>query len=191
MKHLVRAAGVLVVFIVAIFILPRLLSATATETLTSYGFYSARDNSQEWKQTPLKYADPIGCRNCHAEKYDTWNVSDHKTVSCEICHGPGETHTENGARLAVNNSNQLCLSCHDTVLARPHDFPQVDATVHGRQAACMSCHQPHSPLVPAIVHKVEGFDDCVLCHKKGGLKPLPASHDGRTSESCLNCHSSR
>jgi hypothetical protein len=40
----------------------------------------------------------------------------------------------------------------------------------------------------AIPHPLEGREDCLLCHKLDGVKPFPADHEGRTSETCQACH---
>ncbi len=41
---------------------------------------------------------------------------------------------------------------------------------------------------PRIPHSVEGRDNCLACHGPGGLKPVPASHAGRTVATCRGCH---
>ena len=188
MKHLIRAAGLLVGIVVVVFILPRLIPTSAVEELQSYGFYSGRNNSTEWEQVSVQYAESVRCTTCHKDRYDTWTASIHKTVNCENCHGSGETHIVKGTPLLVDTSPQLCENCHAQVLARPADFPQVDPNVHGKQANCITCHNPHSPVIPVIAHKAEGYDDCLLCHKSGGLKPYPKEHEGRPVDSCLSCH---
>lgn len=191
MKHLIRAAGVLVAIIVIVFVLPKVVPAKTFVALQSYGFYREQDNTQEWAQFPLQYADPVRCNSCHEDKHSSWISSEHKSVSCENCHGPGELHIENGSPLVVvNTSKDLCKTCHAEVIARPADFPQVDIQVHGNQTDCITCHNPHSPKteIPVIAHKVEGFDDCLLCHKTGGLKPFPIDHKERSIDTCLNCH---
>lgn len=49
---------------------------------------------------------------------------------------------------------------------------------------------------PRIPHPVEGRENCVSCHTVGGAgagQPgglgMPANHEGRTNDSCRNCHS--
>jgi len=37
-------------------------------------------------------------------------------------------------------------------------------------------------------HPIEGREDCLLCHGQAGVKPVPASHSGRTNETCRACH---
>jgi cytochrome b subunit of formate dehydrogenase len=39
-----------------------------------------------------------------------------------------------------------------------------------------------------IPHPIAGQEQCLTCHAAGGLKPVPANHDGRPVESCQICH---
>ena len=41
---------------------------------------------------------------------------------------------------------------------------------------------------PAIPHELAGREACLACHGEGGLKPVPADHDGRTNDTCQTCH---
>jgi hypothetical protein len=42
--------------------------------------------------------------------------------------------------------------------------------------------------IPPVPHPVEGREDCLACHDIGQVKPFPADHAGRTSDSCTMCH---
>ena len=37
-------------------------------------------------------------------------------------------------------------------------------------------------------HPIEGRADCLACHKEGGSRPVPSSHAGRPTATCLSCH---
>ena len=39
-----------------------------------------------------------------------------------------------------------------------------------------------------IPHPIAGQEKCDTCHAAGGLKPMPANHEGRPVESCQICH---
>jgi hypothetical protein len=39
-----------------------------------------------------------------------------------------------------------------------------------------------------IPHAIAGQEKCDTCHAAGGLKPMPADHEGRPVESCQVCH---
>ncbi len=188
MKHIVRAVGLLIVIILLVFVAPRLIPQSAVASLQQFGFYKGKDNSQEWKQVPANYADPVTCNTCHINNYNTLISSVHKPMSCENCHGPGGTHESTGAPMVINTSAELCKQCHTAVLGRQSTFPQIDITTHGHQQDCVTCHNPHNPIIPTPPHPVEGYNNCRLCHTPGGLAPFPADHDGRPSSSCLGCH---
>jgi len=147
MKHLLRAAGILVGILFVAFILPKLVPPATTESLQSYGFYPGRSNAQEWKQVSIQYADKSRCNTCHGDKTSTLAASTHKTVACQSCHGAAETHIERGIPLEVNTSGQLCETCHAQVVGRPAAFPQVDPAAHAQQVTCQTCHNPHAPKI--------------------------------------------
>jgi hypothetical protein len=88
-----------------------------------------------------------------------------------------------------------CDVCHASGAVRP--FP-VDHTGY-EQPLCIQCHQPTlaegegetEPVSTAtmIPHTLEGGrDQCLTCHNEDGLKPYPADHVGRATETCLSCH---
>ena len=193
MKHLVRAGVLLLAVLILAFVVPRVIPIPVS--LEEYGFYpkQSEENTHEWASLPLQYADPSVCGDCHQDKHDVWEKAKHSTVSCENCHGPGVTHVEEGVSPVVDISRESCGLCHNRVLARPKDFPQVDLKEHGGQSTCITCHNPHSPGVaalPKIPHALEGRTDCLLCHETGGIKPFPKEHNGRSQDTCLNCHRS-
>ncbi len=92
MKHLVRAGGLLVAILVVFFVLLRIVPVP--ESLNAYGFYKERDNSAEWASRPMVYADPNLCGKCHQNNHNSWSQSKHASVSCENCHGPGQSHVD-------------------------------------------------------------------------------------------------
>ena len=123
-----------------------------------------------------------------------WEKADHRTVSCENCHGPARAHLEIKARLVVDTSRELCGTCHAKLVSRPSDFPQVDMEEMGEHAECVTCHDPHDPragMPPQVPHTLEGRTDCQLCH--GSHEPwvtpppeIPHTLEGRSE--CLSCH---
>jgi hypothetical protein len=43
----------------------------------------------------------------------------------------------------------------------------------------------------AVSHDLEGKAQCLMCHTAGVMEPVPdvpASHEGRTNETCMMCH---
>lgn len=184
MRHLTRVGQILAA-IVVVFALLKLMPMPAS--LQSYGFYKGEDNRDEWASLPVQYVESSRCSQCHQAKYESLIQGRHSTVSCETCHGPGTAHIETLAKPEVDGSRQLCGLCHDQLLARPGNFPQVDLSGHGGQAACFTCHDPHGTQVaapPRIPHAVAADTNCLQCHDTG----LSANHAGRASDTCLTCH---
>jgi hypothetical protein len=153
-RHVFRAILVLVVVIAVVaigrgFLVPK-----------SYGLFGAyrADNVQEQMNVRApRHGGVASCATCHAPQAVKRAAGGHKTVSCEICHGPLSRHVTEGKRTApmpVDRSYTLCARCHRKVLARPDKFPQVVLEQHlqEQQAAgpvegkiCLDCHDPHSP----------------------------------------------
>jgi len=55
---------------------------------------------------------------------------------------------------------------------------------------CVLCHGAGGEVktTPAILHPVEGWRRCVVCHTNGALGRTAPGHDGIAEEECLNCH---
>ncbi|MHC4160194.1 MAG: hypothetical protein ACYSSO_14070 [Planctomycetota bacterium] len=188
MKHLTRA-GALLAILITVFLLLKLMPTPTF--LEQYGFRQSEDNAKEWSSLSPLYADSSRCSECHQDKHSVWMESKHSTVSCENCHGPATAHIETNASLIIVASRESCGLCHDQLLSKPSDFPQIDLDEHGGQLECITCHNPHDPEVaapPRIPHTLEGRPDCLVCHKAGGIKPFPQDHTGRDKGTCLNCH---
>ncbi|MBI2830633.1 MAG: hypothetical protein HYX79_00045 [Chloroflexi bacterium] len=188
MKHLVRAGGVLIAILFVFFVLLRVIPVP--ESFNAYGFYREKENTAEWAARPMAYADPILCNQCHQTNHGSWSDSKHKTVSCENCHGPGQSHVDKGTPVKIDESREACAVCHSKLPSRPRDFPQVDMEQHGGKTECKTCHSPHAPAIPPVVlHPEAGYSNCLLCHSAGGLKPFPANHSANSPDSCTSCHS--
>ncbi|MCB0238717.1 MAG: hypothetical protein KDH08_08725, partial [Anaerolineae bacterium] len=95
---------------------------------------------------------------------------------CQMCHMPATAESPTTAPEAT--------AAPDATTA-----PEATATSQGATPeATATTAAPASGGIPAIPHPLEGRDDCVLCHGEGGVKPYPADHVGRTSDTCLQCH---
>ena len=60
---------------------------------------------------------------------------------------------------------------------------------------CVLCHEGGGgvaglKVVPAILHPVEGWRRCTVCHTDTTLGRLAPGHSGIAEEECLNCHKS-
>ncbi|MBI2862026.1 MAG: hypothetical protein HYX89_04325 [Chloroflexi bacterium] len=92
-----------------------------------------------------------------------------------------------------------CTTCHASGVAA---VPQMPANHQGRtNDVCTQCHRPigeaapsgTAPVVagpPTILHTLEGRSECLVCHATGvaSAPAVPASHQGRTNDTCLQCH---
>lgn len=91
-----------------------------------------------------------------------------------------------------------CLTCHGEGGLQPVPADHAGRTVE----TCTACHQLGAEdgedmgdeeagegATSAIPHSIQGQEDqCLTCHGAGGLKPVPADHEGRGVETCLVCH---
>ncbi len=194
MAHLKRVGALLAVLLVALFVVPRVLPIPAS--FLSFGFHRSDKitNEELWASLPMQYANPSICNDCHQEQYNAWRQANHKTVSCENCHGPSKKHTESQELPVVDTSAELCATCHAKLISRPANFPQVEPEKHAGQTECITCHNPHDPrkgMPPRLPHSMEGRENCQSCHNPQEplvrIPPMvPHSLEGRTN--CISCH---
>lgn len=73
--------------------------------------------------------------------------------------------------------------------------PAAATTPAGAAKPAAQATQPASssgiPLIPASHQPLEQRSECLACHKQGGFMPAPASHAGRTGETCKSCHQAK
>lgn len=145
--HLFRVAGVFLAGFVAFLVLRSLL---VPHSFGRYGHYRA-DAIAEIAALPVSYAAHQACETCHSDIVDVKNKGVHKGVACESCHGPQAKHVDDPGSVvpAKLDTAVLCVRCHQANLAKPKNFPQVDAAEHSGGAACNTCHQPHTPAIGA------------------------------------------
>ncbi len=151
-KHIIRAV-LLVVMIGLVFVFARHFAIP--ETFGQFGHYRAASVAEFAAQTPV-HGGLAMCVECHEddEAVEDWSAGKHGSVSCEVCQGPLGQHPENRdvAPMPVNRSYELCGWCHQKLVARPKDFPQVLVPDHGveqgaelSEAICLECHDAHNP----------------------------------------------
>ena len=130
----------------------------------------------------IRYAGAAICVECHEELGDTKSRSYHRTLSCEVCHGPAANHAGDpeGHKPAIPRTRgEVCLYCHNYLPSRPTGFPQIVETQHNPMEPCIGCHDPHDPTPPEVP------GSCTACH--GQIARTKAvSHHGKLD--CRTCH---
>jgi hypothetical protein len=111
-----------------------------------YGWYRG-EALTELATRDRVYAGKKACDECHSDEYQKLTKHEHKSLSCEACHGPGEAHVQNpdnpDVKMAVLHYS-LCLRCHEANPSRPKWHKQIVSKNH-YPGKCTDCHLPHSP----------------------------------------------
>jgi len=176
-KHIVR----LVILIVAGFAVAVLAKWYLTDnSFYRFGHYRADSVVEVAAQEPV-IQTPRRCQTCHSERHAQWSANSHKTVICEVCHGPGRGHPQKVGKLTIPaDTTKLCTLCHQRMAARPRTQPQIDPVRHSGGAQCIVCHNPHAPKLAGVVAKVDGnaaegskkhAASCASCHGAAGISP--------------------
>jgi len=158
---------------------------------------------------PLRYAGWQICAECHEEEAEKKNKSYHRSLACEVCHGPAWDHSEDAIeyRPFVPKKRADCLACHAYLPSRPTGFPQIVELQHNPMETCTTCHNPHDPTPPETVESCSACHaqiartkaishhwqlDCEVCHeaapehKQSPRSRLPTKPMNR--EFCGRCH---
>lgn len=164
--------------ITAVFVVGRILFVP--ESFGELGHYRALAIDENAAKE-IHYAGYQVCIDCHDDVYEEKAASNHRSLSCEVCHGPAADHAEDpGETLPViPRGRDRCTLCHGYDQARPTGFPQIIPDQHNPGKPCMRCHTPHSPSLP---HAPE---DCSACHR-GIANEKAVSH--HFSLDCTQCH---
>ena len=87
------------------------------------------------------------CDECHSDILQRLAKHEHKTLSCETCHGPSRAHAGDPDVKAPKEKfvDSDCLRCHQSSPSRPTWLKQVDPNEHFRGDQCVGCHVPHQP----------------------------------------------
>ncbi len=150
-KHIIRAVLLLVV-IAVLFV--GLRDLVYPESFGKYGHYRY-DSVAEHAAPSSFHGAPGACADCHDEEPESHAAGKHASVSCEVCHGPLGIHVkddEHVGAMPVQRSVKLCGTCHQYLVSRPKEFPQVVLADHViekggemTEAVCLECHDAHNP----------------------------------------------
>jgi hypothetical protein len=110
-----------------------------------YGWYRG-DALVELRSRDPVFAGKRACEECHSNQSQLLLKHEHKTLSCESCHGPGQAHADNpDVKMAILNYSH-CVRCHEFNPSRPKWHHQINSKTHyftGQK--CTECHVPHNP----------------------------------------------
>lgn len=148
------------------------------ESFYRYGHYRADSVREIAAQQPV-YQTPGYCKTCHSERVALWSANNHKTVTCEVCHGAAQGHPQNGKLPIPSDTVKLCTLCHEAMPGRPRTQPQINVSQHTGGQQCIACHNPHAPKIVAATAKVTGdaaagekrAATCASCHGAKGISP--------------------
>jgi len=155
-SHVKRIALGLILFAVLGYLGKRLLTPVS---FGKYGHYRA-DAIEDEATVEIRHWTNASCLSCHPFEAKIHLSGNHKTISCEFCHGPYADHIRDGKKVAALPVKQgeeikvLCLRCHNkAVHARPKDIiktvvmPDHLKTQNVKLThICNQCHHQHAPL---------------------------------------------
>lgn len=113
-------------------------------SFNQYGFYRGAALEEVASRNP-SFAGKAACVECHDEIVQKLAAAEHKTISCETCHGVGKAHAENPDEKILKGGDALCLRCHTFDPARPKFLKQIELQKHYRGQKCIECHVSHQP----------------------------------------------
>jgi hypothetical protein len=139
-RHLIILALLILIFIVA----RHLLIPESFGDLGHYRANSLGDN----ELLEMHYAGQEACTDCHEEVAYLKETDQHKTMSCESCHGPSYMHCDDmePSKTFLPTGRDFCLKCHAFHSARKQDIIiQIESESHYPEYDCKNCHNPHAP----------------------------------------------
>jgi cytochrome c553 len=149
-----------------------------TGSFYEYGHYRADSVPEIAAQAPV-FQGAGYCQACHGERHAQWSANNHKSVTCEICHGAAQGHPQKGKLPIPADTRKLCSLCHERMAERPRTQPQIDLAQHGAGQQCIVCHNPHAPKLAGAAVVVAGdaaagkkhAASCTACHGANGISP--------------------
>ena len=174
-KHILRLTLLILAAAVVLAIAVPLLTV---DSFYRFGHYRA-NAVPEIAAREVVYQTPRYCYGCHTERRAQWSAGSHKSVTCEVCHGPAKGHPQETKMQIPTDTVRLCTQCHEAMPARPRTQPQIDVAQHSGGQQCNICHNPHSPKISTALAQVSGnaaagkkrASACSSCHGEAGISP--------------------
>ena len=112
-------------------------------TFGELGWYRSKALVELRSRTPV-FAGKQACDECHSDILQKLGQFEHKTLSCETCHGVSREHADKPDVLPAKLTGNFCVRCHEANPSRPKWFKQIVAREH-YPGQCIECHKPHQP----------------------------------------------
>lgn len=127
------------------------------------------------------YRANVECLGCHKASAGNPMASTVPTVQKkEVVQPPAQPAPQPSAQQAAQPAPQPAAQSAPTAAALPAPAPAAQPT----SAPAATTGGPGK-----LSHPVAGRERCAMCHQvNGGMKPMPADHNGRTDPTCLACH---
>jgi hypothetical protein len=109
-----------------------------------YGWFRG-DALQEIAARKPLYAGKKACDECHSDEIQKLAKGEHKSISCESCHGPAQAHADNPDLKTGMLTDSDCLRCHEADPGRPNFLKQITVKSPYKGSRCVECHVPHHP----------------------------------------------
>lgn len=170
-----------VVFAAAIVALIAARALLVPATFGAYGHYRA-NAVDSIAVRGVRFAGRQECEDCHDDIAAERVAGHHRTLTCEVCHGPQQPHVEdpmNVAPAAADAGRGFCPVCHAYNPSRPTGFPQIDPDTHNPRKPCSQCHDAHAPEPPHVP------DECSACHRTIARQKAQSHH---VDLPCTTCH---
>src|SRR5215471_2254775 len=136
-RLLLLAIGIVAAYLVARYFL-------TPPSFGQYGWYRGEALAEVAAHEPV-FAGKKACEECHSGEMDKLSKAEHKTLSCESCHGVGRAHADNPDISIAKLTFSHCVRCHERDPSRPAWLKQINSRVHYAGQRCTECHVPHQP----------------------------------------------
>jgi hypothetical protein len=136
-RLLLLAVGIVTAYLVARYFL-------TPPSFRQYGWYRGDALAEVAAREPV-YAGKKACEECHSDQVQKLAKYEHKTLSCESCHGVGREHADNPDVAIAKLTFSHCVRCHEASPSRPKWLKQINSREHYPGQRCTECHVPHQP----------------------------------------------
>jgi len=182
---------------------------------------------------PASVMGDVKCAKCHEEEVGSFAASHHfrawsstadigfdakSVVSCEKCHGPGDTHSKDEDKTSIisfskksstsgEDQSKQCLNCHantklvafwktsgharnDVSCATCHKMHMGGESAKPTAQTCFACHKDIETQVKKRSHHpiLEGKVSCSDCHNPHGTLSEKNLKAENINQLCYKCH---